>query len=60
MKQNAKIIKCGGEAHENPYIDNCMCCAPFWGKIVMCPAHNIKLSKTGYCNKCKKYYEVPE
>jgi hypothetical protein len=24
---------CRGEAHENPYIDNCMCCAPRWGLV---------------------------
>jgi hypothetical protein len=22
---------CTGEAHSNPFIDNCMCCAPRWG-----------------------------
>lgn len=22
---------CGGEAHSNPFIDNCMRCAPRWG-----------------------------
>lgn len=25
------ITKCNGEAHSNPFIDNCMCCAPRWG-----------------------------
>ncbi len=24
---------CPGEAHGNPYIDNCMVCAPRWGRI---------------------------
>lgn len=23
--------KCNGEAHSNPYIDNCGVCMPFWG-----------------------------
>src|ERR1700722_7957428 len=25
------IRKCEGEAHANPFIDNCMVCAPRWG-----------------------------
>lgn len=25
---------CSGDAHENPYIDNCMLCAPFWGVVL--------------------------
>jgi len=25
--------KCPGEAHENPYVDNCMRCAPRWGVV---------------------------
>lgn len=25
------LIECEGEAHSNPYIDNCMMCAPRWG-----------------------------
>lgn len=24
---------CGGEAHSNPFIDNCMRCAPRWGWV---------------------------
>ncbi len=28
-------IPCPGEAHSNPHIDNCMLCAPLWGKIVL-------------------------
>lgn len=29
-------ITCTGEAHSNPYIDNCMVCAPEWGQITVC------------------------
>jgi hypothetical protein len=25
-------VKCTGEAHSNPYIDNCGVCMPHWGK----------------------------
>lgn len=25
------LVKCDGEAHSNPMIDNCMGCAPRWG-----------------------------
>lgn len=28
-------VPCPGEAHRNPFIDNCMICAPAWGKIVI-------------------------
>ena len=24
-------VKCTGEAHSNPFIDNCWTCMPFWG-----------------------------
>lgn len=25
---------CTGEAHSNAFIDNCMICAPLWGKVL--------------------------
>jgi hypothetical protein len=25
------VRECNGEAHSNPYIDNCGVCMPFWG-----------------------------
>ena len=28
------FVACGGEAHSNAFIDNCMVCAPRWGKRV--------------------------
>jgi hypothetical protein len=28
------LKKCTGEAHSNAFIDNCMMCAPRWGKLV--------------------------
>lgn len=27
-------VPCGGEAHSNPYIDNCSRCAPLWGRCI--------------------------
>lgn len=33
MKKTGRLIPCPGEAHSNPYIDNCMICAPRWGEI---------------------------
>ncbi len=32
-RKGYKLIPCPGEAHSNPYIDNCMLCAPRWGQI---------------------------
>jgi len=28
-------VKCPGEAHSNPNIDNCGLCAPLWGEIIV-------------------------
>lgn len=29
-----RMIRCTGAAHSNPYIDNCLACAPMWGWIL--------------------------
>lgn len=29
-----RLIKCDGEAHSNPHIDNCSRCAPRWGLMM--------------------------
>lgn len=29
-KEQGYLVKCHGEAHKNPYADNCMICAPRW------------------------------
>lgn len=44
-------IDCPGEAHENPYIDNCMICAPRWGYFLCCPHCSATLDKKSM--KCK-------
>jgi hypothetical protein len=33
-EQEPGLFPCPGEAHSNPFIDNCMMCAPRWGQIV--------------------------
>jgi hypothetical protein len=47
-------MKCEGEAHSNLYVDNCMICAPRWGKYPTCPDCTGRIregrrSKTGTC-----------
>ena len=29
------LVPCDGEAHQNPHIDNCSCCAPRWGQVAI-------------------------
>jgi hypothetical protein len=58
MKTQAVWVICTGEAHSNPYIDNCGVCMPYWGRYPMCPACNKKLKDTGYCYGCRKHYEM--
>ena len=29
------FVPCTGAAHSNPHIDNCMCCAPRWGQVLV-------------------------
>jgi len=31
--KTGRLIPCPGEAHTNPYIDNCGLCAPRWGLV---------------------------
>lgn len=52
--KKANILPC---EHE-PHTDNCWRCAPWWGKVYVCPNDGAKLKKSGYCGFCKKYYEV--
>ncbi len=32
--EEAGDVPCPGDAHSNPYIDNCMICAPRWGTVM--------------------------
>lgn len=56
MKSKAEYVKCIGEAHQNPYIDHCEICMPFWGDYPVCPIHRRKLTYTGFCKECRKHY----
>lgn len=29
-----RVVECAGEAHRNLYIDNCLDCAPLWGRYL--------------------------
>ncbi len=44
-RRNAVKVKCGGEAHSNAFIDNCMVCAPNWGHFYCCPACTATLDQ---------------
>jgi hypothetical protein len=33
LAEKVHLVPCTGEAHGNPYIDNCMMCAPHWGWV---------------------------
>ncbi len=33
LQATGRMVPCPGEAHSNPWIDNCMICAPKWGEI---------------------------
>lgn len=32
---NWYTVKCEGEAHSNPFIDNCITCTPLWGRVLI-------------------------
>lgn len=57
-KKEAVWVKCRGEAHKNPYIDNCWSCMPFWETYPTCPVDGKTLKASGYCKQCKKFYSV--
>jgi len=31
--KTGRLVPCPGEAHHNPYVDNCGHCAPRWGEV---------------------------
>lgn len=61
MNRKVNWMKCTGEAHKNPYIDNCIVCLPFWEEYPVCPkcGRKAKKSKRGkysyYCTECKLF-----
>lgn len=60
MKQNCNWYKCSEHDEYHEMKDFCGTCAPFWDEFPICPVDNQKLNKTGYCNKCIKFYKVEE
>lgn len=59
------IVECNGEAHENPFIDHCYECMPYWKHIKTCPICKRKLGfmmdrivgEVNTCRHCKvKFY----
>lgn len=62
MKQLAKFKTCLPDTPENraehEWRDNCWGCAPFWWEYPICPTHNDMLTKTGWCRKCRKHYDI--
>ena len=44
----AGLVKCVGEAHENAFIDNCMLCAPRWGKMMSYEPPTVESVLEGY------------
>ena len=61
MKQKAVTKECTGDAHKPEVagnMDHCMVCMPRWGKIVSCPIDGAGLASSGFCHKCRKFYDV--
>lgn len=44
-------VRCTGEAHTNPHIDNCMMCAPMWGWHPMADAAELIALKQAKAEK---------
>lgn len=62
--ENELIWKeCQGEAHSNPFIDNCMECLPYWHHYPTCPDCGWKVRQTAkmyICDRChSRYFKFP-
>ena len=65
MKAKAAFIDCPGISGPNGIRDHsmrdyCWSCAPFWERIPLCPTHHRKLRSSGYCQDCRKFYNLEE
>lgn len=38
--------------------DFCGNCAPYWWDIPICSLHEKKVKASGYCEDCKKFYDL--
>jgi hypothetical protein len=54
------MVKCTGEAHRNPFIDNCGICFPFWEEYPTCPKDGRKLTvrEKYWCRTCHRHYQL--
>ena len=62
-KPQAIYRNCKGAAHQPPdgwQIDNCIVCAPYWGRYPMCPRDGTALKQSGYCHYCHRYANVTD
>jgi hypothetical protein len=56
-----KWKRCNGDAHQNPMIDHCGICIPYWEVYPTCPLCHKKVSTTKrspfafYCGSCRKF-----
>ncbi len=61
-KTRAVWVKCAGYDPANPLAhdmrDGCTTCAPWWEDVPLCPLHRTKLRQSGYCVKCRKFYDL--
>jgi hypothetical protein len=45
--KTGKMVKCTGEAHTNPFIDNCALCMPRWGEVEELAPVDLCAAKVG-------------
>lgn len=64
-KPKAVWVECAGVTNDGDYghsmRDFCSSCAPYWAEFPICPTNHVlqtKLKESGYCKKCKKFYDV--
>lgn len=64
MKKPAKFVPCPGVTTDGRYghsmRDHCWSCAPYWEVIPTCPVDSKKLAPSGFCKKCRKFYDMKE
>lgn len=57
-KPNWGVCASGLTEGEHEWRDNCWTCAPWWWSVPYCVECGKKLESSGYCNSCRKYYDV--
>lgn len=54
----AKWVDCAGADDYHDMRDYCSSCAPWWATLPVCPVDGQRLPHSGWCKKCRKYYDV--